>query len=588
MSEHTPGGAGFVPGVKPPEVREFTPRAVACAIVVAVIVGASYPYVVLKLGFGPNISVVSAFLGYLFLGLCFRNYNRWENNMVQTAGTAAGQTAFMCSVVAAFDILILGRDSGSGFGLQLSVGTTFLWLSICGVLGVLMAVPLRRHFIEDEKLPYPDGMAAGQTLIVLDSRGPEAKVGVFALGTGMLVSALNFLPQKLLGTIDALKMHWVNRFAARTGVGIELSFLALGSGMLLGPRINLSMLIGASASWIVIPPLLAHNGVIAEGASKRDILLWVMWPAVGLLVAGGLTSLCLKWGAFKRTITQFSGSAVDGRDVPLRWVVSGSLAATAALAVFQRQAFGLPVWQTLIAVLLAIPMMLVGLRVLGETNWGPITALSNLMQALFGMIAPGDIRSNMVASGNAGTVAAESEGLIQDYKAGWMIGSTPRVLTTMQLIAVPFGALAVALAYPALIEAYPWDSDRALGAPASQRWAGFAKILSQGAGALPAGAMPAAAVGVVLGVLLTMAEQRRTLRRVLPSPTGIGIGMLVPFATVATMCVGGLIDVLWRRLAPRHAEQRVIPMASGLIAGESLTLVILLLLSAAGLVSLSS
>ena len=48
---------------------------------------------------------------------------------------------------------------------------TFLWLSTAGLLGVLLAVPLRRHFIVDEKLPFADGIAAGETLIVLDSRG---------------------------------------------------------------------------------------------------------------------------------------------------------------------------------------------------------------------------------------------------------------------------------------------------------------------------------------------------------------------------------------------------------------------------------
>ena len=81
---------------KPLGAREFTWRAAIVAMGVAAVIGASYPYVVLKLGFGPNISVVSAFFGYLALGLLFRNFHRWENNIVQTAGTSAGQTAFLC------------------------------------------------------------------------------------------------------------------------------------------------------------------------------------------------------------------------------------------------------------------------------------------------------------------------------------------------------------------------------------------------------------------------------------------------------------------------------------------------------------
>ena len=80
---------------KPAHIREFTPRSVAVGLLVAVVVGASYPYVVLKFGIGPNIGVVSAFFGFLALGLFSKSYNRWENNLVQTAGTSSGQLAFV-------------------------------------------------------------------------------------------------------------------------------------------------------------------------------------------------------------------------------------------------------------------------------------------------------------------------------------------------------------------------------------------------------------------------------------------------------------------------------------------------------------
>src|SRR5262244_431741 len=88
-----------------PRGGELTPQALAAAAIVAAIMGASYPYMVLKLGFGPNVSVVAAFLGYIALGIAFKDYSRWENNIVQTAGTAAAQTAFMCILLAAFDML---------------------------------------------------------------------------------------------------------------------------------------------------------------------------------------------------------------------------------------------------------------------------------------------------------------------------------------------------------------------------------------------------------------------------------------------------------------------------------------------------
>ena len=46
---------------------EFSVRAVVVGLLVAAFVGVSFPYVILRIGFAPNISVVSAFLGYLVL-----------------------------------------------------------------------------------------------------------------------------------------------------------------------------------------------------------------------------------------------------------------------------------------------------------------------------------------------------------------------------------------------------------------------------------------------------------------------------------------------------------------------------------------
>src|SRR5205807_852284 len=130
--------------LKPIGLREFSPRAIICGFAVAAVMGASYPYIVLKLGFGPNVSVVAAFFGYLALGIVFKNYNRWENNIVQTAGTAAAQTAFMCVLLAAFDML--SASPTASLKLTLTPLQSFAWLTSAGLLGVLLAVPMRQHF----------------------------------------------------------------------------------------------------------------------------------------------------------------------------------------------------------------------------------------------------------------------------------------------------------------------------------------------------------------------------------------------------------------------------------------------------------
>ena len=53
MEEPNAGpGTSAIPPQKPAHAREFTWRAVIAGLLVAAVIGASYPYIVLKLGFG--------------------------------------------------------------------------------------------------------------------------------------------------------------------------------------------------------------------------------------------------------------------------------------------------------------------------------------------------------------------------------------------------------------------------------------------------------------------------------------------------------------------------------------------------------
>jgi uncharacterized oligopeptide transporter (OPT) family protein len=579
---------------KPPHIREITPRSMTVGLMVALVIGASYPYVVLKFGFGPNISVVSAFFGFMALGLFSKSYNRWENNIVQTAGTTAGQIAFLCWLLAAFDIL--AAEPGIGFDVKLTRTQTFVWLSASGLLGVLLAVPLRRHFIEDENLPFPDGIAAGETLIMLDSRGKQARSSAFAMFGALALSGLTFLATLLRWIADNIPVM-LNAFSARVGLGFGVSLLNIGSGIIIGWRISASMLVGGIIGWVAAPPWLLSHGLLAADARRVDILLLMMWPAVGMLVAGGISALLLRWHVLVKTFRGLAASGSESGDLSLRWVWIGSLASSVFLIGAQSVFFGTPVWHSVVAILLSVPLGLVALRVLGETNWGPISTMTNVMQAVFGALAPGDLRANMVSSGITGAVAAESEGLMQDFRTGQMIQSTPKMLTYMQLIAVPVGALALAFMYPLLRDTYGVVGEHAqLLSPTSQRWVGFAKLVTQEISG-PAGATDAAAarlswmttslaVGALAGFLLTLLEQKQSWRPFIPSPTGMGIAMLIPVNAVTMIFVGAAADRIWARTSPASHERYSIPIASGLIAGEALVAVVIPLLVTAGLMRL--
>jgi uncharacterized oligopeptide transporter (OPT) family protein len=562
---------------KPPGTREFTPRAVIAGAFVAAIMGAAYPYVVLKLGFGPNVSVVAAFFGYLALGVFFRNFNRWENNVVQTAGTSAAQTAFMCCILAAFDLL--QQSPKLDYTFAPTPFQSFLWLSAASILGLLLAVPLRRHYVVEEKLTYADGVAAAETIMVLDGRGPEARNPAIALAVGLILSGiLMWLQQKWGGhTIpEIIAPAMFGLTAATAGAGFQISLLSIGSGVIIGLRVTASMALGAILAWIIAPKFLVDQGIIAAPI-RSDILRWTMWPGVAMIICGGLTSLFLKWSALARTFSNLSRGTVDTDEFPIKWVGIGVILATGALIVIQIWVFALSWWMPILSVALSLPLMLVGLRVLGETNWGPISQVTNLMQVIFAFFAPRNATVNLATSGTTGTIAVQSEAIMQDYKAGHIIGSTPRFLTYSQIIAAPIGAAAVSWMYPLLRDTYGIGPD-GLTSPISQRVAGFAEFLTLGEDAMGRWAGQAAILFGLIGIILAVLQEKRWKN--LPSPTAIGIGVMVPGFVVFTMFIGGLAQIIWRRIHRPSEQSLAIPLASGLIAGEALVAVLIPLLIA--------
>jgi uncharacterized oligopeptide transporter (OPT) family protein len=556
---------------------ELNARSIVVGLVVAVIIGSAYPYCVLKLGFGPNLSVVSAFFGFIALVLILRaaGTNARENNIVQTMGTSAGQTAFMSVLLAAFDML----NSKGVLNPPIHLGTwqIFLWLCTASLLGILLAVPMRRHYIDEENLTYADGMAAGETILVLHegrekgaSAGPVKALALGSLASGTLMILTSFL--KLFPDT------WLLPGMQPMNIGFNWSLLAFGSGLLVGFRICLAMAIGTAISWFILPSYLVSHGMIPEQTYPMT-LRWVMWPATGLMVAGGLTSLALKWNLIVKTFRGLKGTKSDRRDFPMQWVVIGSLVMSVVICLVQYFSMGIPLYLSFIAILLSLPLMLVGLRVLGETNWGPISAMSNMMQAIFAFIAPGNVPVNMSSSGLTGTIAVTSEALMQDFKAGQLIGSNSRNLTIAQLIAAPIGSLATALVYPVLRDKFG-IGPQGLSSPISVKWAGFAELLTKGLNALPPGCLVGLLIGIVVGIGLTLLAEKYSEKT--PSPAAIGIGMLIPASLLMTFILGGVGQFVWSKTSPKSEEDFRIPLASGLIAGEAILAVVLAILAAFG------
>jgi OPT family oligopeptide transporter len=591
-------------------VPEITWQSVTGAFLISSVVAGSYPYVVLKLGVGPNVSVVSAFLGAIFLNITAfktRGNNRFLNNIIQTAGTSASSTAFMCVIAAAFDYL--DKNETVKIHMHITSWQMFAWLTCSGMIGVVFTVLFRKHFLDDPKMIFADGVAAAETIQVLDSDPKEATQKLRAIGFAALASgAVDWLREgmALLPTLY---------FSRPYRAGMEWGLLNIGSGLLVGLNVGLSMLLGTLVIVYAIGPWIVHSGIgqeIVRGQIADQywdqcqalvtvinptpdqtaflsahctllqsmqaheyfpiVLLWAMWPATGLMVASAITAVVLKWRAIAETFRNLHMErASKGEDMSLSSIVAWAILLTAALALIQYAHFGMSILQTVVAVLASLPLMLVGIRVLGETNNGPVSAMANALQALFAVFWPTHVGLNLIAAGMAGNTSSQSEGTIQDYKTGKIIGSTPRILTYVQLSAVPIGAAAVAIMYPLLVSRYGLGAE-GLAAPTGLKIANMAVLLSRGFDALPRYALEATVAAAVAGVVIGAVREKsnRPWTRWIPSVAGFGFALILPGELNIPVALGGIAGWIWMNVSRPTYDQYAVTVASGMIVGEAL------------------
>jgi uncharacterized oligopeptide transporter (OPT) family protein len=300
------------------------------------------------------------------------------------------------------------------------------------------------------------------------------------------------------------------------------------------------------------------------------LLLWYMWPATALMITAAITAVLLKWRSVVEGFKHLQLQSRQGKseDVSLTTVVVGVVLLTAGLAIVQQMNFGMTYLQTAVAVLCSLPLILVCTRVLGETNNAPISVMMNALQAVFAVFWPGAAGHNLTAAGVTGTCSAQGSGTIQDYKTGKLIGSTPRVLTWVQLAAVPIGAAAVAIMYPLLTSHYELGGST-LPAPTGVKIAGMAVLLSRGIDALPEGALLWTSIAAVAGVLLVLATHFFKVGW-LPSAAGFGFGLILPGTLNVPMAIGGILGWFWAWRGRPSYERYAVTVASGLIAGEAL------------------
>jgi uncharacterized oligopeptide transporter (OPT) family protein len=182
----------------------------------------------------------------------------------------------------------------------------------------------------------------------------------------------------------------------------------------------------------------------------------------------------------------------------------------------------------------------------------------------------------MTASITAGASLASAD-LLTDLKSGYLLGASPRRQFVAQLLGVVPGTVAMVLGFHLLVP----DARALLGAPgapaqfpapSAQQWLAVARLFQQGLSTLHPMARLAIWWGLAIGAALTLIEALAPtkLRRFLPSATGLGLGLMLPFQYPLSFLIGAVVAWAWNRRSPAAADRYLVPVSSGLIAGESI------------------
>jgi uncharacterized oligopeptide transporter (OPT) family protein len=483
-------------------------------------------------------------------------------------------------------------------GIETNVLLLPLWVLFLAALGVCIAVPLRRRALADERLRFPSGLACAEAIRALHVTRGEASRGAWTLGLSFLFAGLATWVR------DAGLPYLGKLFPAKTAFpgsigGLSCSTLSLGVawspallaiGALVGLRVAVSLAIGAALSFVVAGPWL-HDVSVVEVTRYRSVVNWTVWPAVGLITAGGLGALIAGAGVVRRAISAFgktetSRDEVDAAEepgaVPRTWWMGGLAVATVGSALVAWVAFGVPIWQSIVAVIIAFPLAAVAIRAVGETDISPSNNLAKITQFVFAGLAPGQAVSNVAAAGVTSGCAIEATEVMTDYKVGAILGNRPRDQFIAQLAGVATGAFGAVIAYTLLVEALPLGSED-LPAPSAQAWATLAAGLSGEEGALLPGAATAAWIAALVGLVLGIVTSRwRKLP--LPSPVAMGLGAIFPAAYSVTILIGAIIAAIIARATPTWWTKVQFLVPSGLIVGESLIGLLAATLSLTGVV----
>jgi uncharacterized oligopeptide transporter (OPT) family protein len=599
------------------DARQLTLRSIALGMILGGVLSCTNLISALKSGWSFGVTITAGILAFAIanflhrIGLFRVPFGMLENNAMQSVASAAG---YMTGggTAAAIPALMLYTHA------SMPSHQMFFWITTIAMLGVFMAIPMKRQMINQEGLKFPSGIAAAETLrslypaeaAALDARRGKGEVGAHyraatpgegapsvdaAAASRWLLTALGFTAAWTW--LRGAKARWwpaflhvpenvefpfsMHGFAAKKwSIVFDTSLLLMAAGAIMGWRSAWTMMLGSVFNFFVLAPHGHTLGAFTE-VKFRNIVGWTVWLGSPMLLTSGLVSFAFSWPQVKRAfgdLGRLFGQKVDVNDpmtrveVPMSWFVVGTITLTPIIAVCAWAFFGIAWWMSLLCVFMSFFIAIVASRATGETDITPTGALAKITQVVFGVLAPGSVSTNLMTASMGSGVAIHAADLLTDLKSGYLLGARPRQQFLAQFFGVLAGSVCVVFAFQLLVPSWTVIGER-YPAPGALSWLAVSEALSKGFSHLHPSARWLVAIGGTLGVVMTLLDKYlpAKIKRFTPSATGLGLAFTMPFSNALAMFIGAIVAlVLEYRYSKEQSERWLIPISSGVIAGEGL------------------
>jgi hypothetical protein len=312
---------------------QLTLKAVILSVILTVILASANAYVGLFAGLTVATAIPAAVISMAVLPL-LGGSSILENNIVAT-GASAGSSIAAGAIFTLPALILLHHWTSFEYWWTLSI------VGLGGLLGVLFSVPLRRTLIIEQKLLFPEGVAAAEVLKVGADPGIGAKyLSAAAIAAGafkLVTSGLRLLPETFT----------VKGFVGERGIaffGYSFSPALLGVGYIVGLNVAVLIAAGGLFSWWLAIPIynsffFDHDPALLQKLSGLDpedaaFAIWraqVRYIGVGCMLTGALWALwSLRrslWSAVRSGLAAGGLHAADvphtERDLPMGAVLIG-------------------------------------------------------------------------------------------------------------------------------------------------------------------------------------------------------------------------------------------------------------------------